>query len=110
MTDYIANLIELLHGFHHYAIQHVKITSDMMKACYNNLANSAGFQEGDRVWLYRQIWTKVNMLKVQPSWEGHYQVITLINEAVYRTQHHPRAKIMGNEPAQIYIVSRGYPG
>ena len=32
--------------------QHLKVVSDRMKARYNQLANSAGFQEGDRVWLY----------------------------------------------------------
>jgi hypothetical protein len=33
--------------------QHLKVASDRMKASYNQPANSAGFQEGDRVWLYR---------------------------------------------------------
>jgi hypothetical protein len=66
-TDYIINLIKLLHDFHHYAFQLVKTTSNMMKAHYKSLPNSAGFQEGHKVWLHRQIWTKVNMLKVPPS-------------------------------------------
>jgi hypothetical protein len=33
--------------------QHLNVVSDRMKAHYDQLANSAGFQEGDRVWLYR---------------------------------------------------------
>jgi len=38
-------------GDHHLACQHLKVTSDQMKARYNQMANSAGLQEGDRVWL-----------------------------------------------------------
>jgi hypothetical protein len=34
--------------------QHLKVASDRMKTHYDRLANSAGFQEGDRVWLYHQ--------------------------------------------------------
>jgi hypothetical protein len=34
--------------------QHLKVASDRMKTRYDRLANSAGFQEGDRVWLYHQ--------------------------------------------------------
>jgi hypothetical protein len=41
MTDYT--------GDHHLACQNLKVTSDQMEACYNQLANSAGFQEGDSV-------------------------------------------------------------
>jgi hypothetical protein len=33
--------------------QHLKVANDRMKARYDQLANSTGFQEGDRVWLYR---------------------------------------------------------
>jgi hypothetical protein len=36
-----------------YARQCRKGASDRMKARYNRLANSSGFQESDRVWLYR---------------------------------------------------------
>jgi hypothetical protein len=30
----------------------------VIKACYDRLANSAGYQEGDQVWLYRSTQTK----------------------------------------------------
>jgi hypothetical protein len=33
--------------------QHLNVVSDRMKARYDRMAISAGFQEGDRVWLYR---------------------------------------------------------
>jgi transposase InsO family protein len=51
-TDYTADLVERLHGIHHFARQDLKVASDQMKACYDQLANSAGFQVGDSVWLY----------------------------------------------------------
>jgi hypothetical protein len=34
---------------HRFARQHMKVASDRMKARYDQLANSAGFQEGDSV-------------------------------------------------------------
>ena len=48
-----ADLVERIHDIHHFARQHLKVAYDRMKTRYNQLANSAGFQEGDRVWLYR---------------------------------------------------------
>ena len=52
-THYAADLVERLHDNHHIARQHRKVARDRMKASYDQLANSAGFQEGDRVWQYR---------------------------------------------------------
>ena len=51
-TDYTAALVEQLHDINHFACQHLKVASDRMKACFEQLANSACFQVGDRVWLY----------------------------------------------------------
>jgi len=51
--DYTAATVERLHNIHHFARQHLKMASDRMKARYDQLANLAGFQVGDRVWLYR---------------------------------------------------------
>jgi hypothetical protein len=47
-TDYKASLVGL-HNIHHFAHQHLKVASDRMKARYDQLANLAGYQEGDRV-------------------------------------------------------------
>jgi hypothetical protein len=44
-TDYVADLVERLHDTHHYARRHLRVASDRMKAHYDRLANSAGFQE-----------------------------------------------------------------
>jgi hypothetical protein len=49
MTDYAADLVKWLNDIH----QNLKVASDRMKARYDQLANSAGFQYDDRVWLYR---------------------------------------------------------
>jgi hypothetical protein len=65
-----------------------------MKARCYRLVNYAGFEEGDKVWLYRPTRTRGKLPKLQPSWEGPYKVITQINDVVYRIQRHPGAKIM----------------
>jgi hypothetical protein len=86
----------LLNGctIHHFARQHLKMASDRMKARYDRLANSAGFQEGERVWLYRPTRKKGTSLNMQSRWEGPYNVFTRINDVVYRIQRHHRANIM----------------
>jgi hypothetical protein len=59
-----------------------------------NLANSAGYHEGDRVWLYRPTSMNGKSPKVQSSWEGPYKVVTRINDVVYRIQRNPRSRMM----------------
>jgi hypothetical protein len=81
-TDYAADLLERLHHTHHYARRHLKVASDRMKAGYDRLANSAGFQEGDQVWLYRLTRTRGRSPKLQSGW-GPYKVISRINDGVY---------------------------
>jgi hypothetical protein len=77
-TDYTANLSERLHDIQHFARQHLKVASDWMKARYDRLANSAGFQEGDRVWLYRPTGKRGKSRNLQSCLEGPYNVITRI--------------------------------
>ena len=93
-TDYAADLVERLHDIHHFARQHLRIASDRMKARYDQLANSAGYQEGDKVWLYRPTRKRGKSPKLQTCWEGPYNIITRINDVIYRIQRHPRAKMM----------------
>jgi hypothetical protein len=52
------------------------LASDRMKARYNHLANAAGFQEGDQVWLYFPTGTRGKSSKIQPSCECLNKVIT----------------------------------
>jgi hypothetical protein len=59
MISYMADLMDQLHDMHHYVCQHLKVARDRMKACYDHLANSAGFQEGDQMWLNCPTQTRV---------------------------------------------------
>lgn len=72
-TDYAADLVDHLQDIHNYARQHLKLASDRMKTRYDKLANCTGYQEGDRVWLYRPNRTKGKSPKLQSSWEGPYR-------------------------------------
>jgi hypothetical protein len=93
-TDYTADLIERLDDIDHFARQHLKVASDRMKARYDQLANSAGYQEGDRVWLYRPTRKRRRSPKLQTCWECPYNIITRINDVIYRIQRHSRTKMM----------------
>jgi hypothetical protein len=53
-TNYAADLVDHLHDIHNYDRQHLKLASDRMKTRYDKVANSAGYQEGHRVWFYRK--------------------------------------------------------
>jgi len=79
---------------HNFARQRLKVASDRMKSCYGQLANSASFQEGDRVWLYRPTRKRGKSPKLQTCWEGSYTIISRINDDIYRIQRHPTAKMM----------------
>ena len=78
--DYTADLVERLHNIHHFARQHLRIASDRMKARYDQLANSAGYQEGNSVWLYHPTRKRGKSPKLQTCWEGPYNIITRIND------------------------------
>ncbi|PNF29641.1 hypothetical protein B7P43_G16387 [Cryptotermes secundus] len=93
-TDYAGDLVDHLHDIHNYARQHLKLASDRMKTRYDKLANSAGYDEGDRVWLYRPTRRKGKSPKLQASWEGPYKVVTRINDVVYRIQKTPRSRML----------------
>jgi hypothetical protein len=86
--------VDHLHDIHQYARQNLKFASDRMKTRYDKLANSAGYQEGDRVCLYKPTRTKGKSPKLQSSWEGPYKIITRINDVVYRIQKNPRSRMM----------------
>jgi hypothetical protein len=49
-VDHTAELMDQLHNIHYYTRQHLKLVSDRMKAHYDHLANSVGFQEDGQVW------------------------------------------------------------
>jgi hypothetical protein len=82
------------HYIHNYARQHLKLASDWKKTRYDKLANSTGYQEGDRVWIYCPTHTKGKSPKRQTSWEGPYKIVTQINDVVYRIHKNLRLKMM----------------
>jgi hypothetical protein len=65
-----------------------------MKASYDRLASSVGFQEGDQVWLYRPTWKRGKSSELPSCWERPYNVIACINVMVYHIQRFPRAKML----------------
>jgi hypothetical protein len=87
-SAHVAQLVEHLYDIHNY-----KLPSDWMKARYDKLANSTGYQEGDSVWLYCPTRTKGKSPKLQSSWEGPYKIVTRINVVVYRIKN-PRSRMM----------------
>jgi transposase InsO family protein len=56
--NHAADVVDWVHNIHDYARQHLKLASDRMKTHYNKAANCAGYQEWDKVWLYRPTRTK----------------------------------------------------
>jgi hypothetical protein len=100
-TDHAAGLVDHLHDIENYARQHLKLASDRMKIRYDKLANSAGSQEGDRVWLYRPTSTKGKLQKLQSSWEGPYKIVDRINDVVQRIQKNPRYTWFGSHRIRV---------
>jgi hypothetical protein len=92
--DHAANLVDHLHNIHSYARPQLKLASDWMKTHYEKLANCAGYHEGSRVWLYHPTRTKGKSLKLQSSWEGLYEVVTRIDDVLYRIQRNTRSRLM----------------
>jgi hypothetical protein len=76
-TEHAADLVDHLHNLQDYARQHLKLASDRMKTRYDKSANSAGYHEEDRVWLYHPTRTKRKSPKLQSSWEATYKIISL---------------------------------
>jgi len=88
-TDYAADRVERLHDNHQFARQHLKMARDQMYARYDQLANSAAFQEGDRVWQYRPTWKRGKSPKLQSCREGPYIITTIrINDIMFYKLYH----------------------
>ena len=90
-TVYNAALVERLHDMQQFDPQNLKVASDRMKARYDQLANSARFQVGYRVWLYRSTRKRGISPKLQTCWESPYIIITRINDVIFRIRCHSRA-------------------
>src|SRR5215469_6719197 len=79
---------------HHGVLNKIKLSSDRTKARYDLRPNSAGFKDGDQVWLYNPQRRRGRSPKLQAHWEGPYRVIKRINDVVYRIQKSSKAKIV----------------
>ena len=93
-TDYAADIVKWLHDIHQIALQHLNVGRGRMKARYKQLVNSAGFQEGNRVWLYSPAQKTGKSPKLQKFWECPYITINRINIIIYRIKQHSRAKMI----------------
>lgn len=93
VEDYADELKERLLEIHKTVRSKIALASDRMKARYDLRANSTGFQQDDRVWLYNPQRKKGRSPKLTPAWEGPYTVIKRINDVVYRIQRSPRSKM-----------------
>ncbi|KAI5738446.1 hypothetical protein M8J77_007184 [Diaphorina citri] len=72
-----------------------KASRDRMKTgkeCKDVSVDSVGFQVGDLVWLYNPKRRKGHSPKLQQNWEGPYNVITRINDVVYRIRKGSKGK------------------
>ncbi|KAJ8945577.1 hypothetical protein NQ318_010434 [Aromia moschata] len=69
-----------------------KGASNRMKETYDINANDGRYQPGNQVWLYNPQRRRGLSPKLQSSWEGPYEVVTRINDVVYRIQKLPRGK------------------
>ncbi|XP_018563442.1 protein NYNRIN-like [Anoplophora glabripennis] len=93
LNDYLSHLKHRIKLVHEEVREKLKMESDRMKTRYDLRANSSGFQENEKVWLYNPKRTKGKSPKLQKSWEGPYTIVTRINDVVYRIQRSPQAKM-----------------
>jgi hypothetical protein len=92
--DHAAELVDHLHDIHDYARQQLNLASDRMKTRYDKLAYCAGYHEGDCVCHYRPTRNKKKLPNLQSSWDCPYNLITRINDLVYKIQKTPRSRMM----------------
>lgn len=93
VEDYTDELREKLLDIHELVRKKMDIASDRMKTRYDLKANSTGFHQGDKVWLWNPQRKKGISPKLTPAWEGPYVVVKRINDVVYRIQRSPKSKM-----------------
>ncbi|KAJ8943214.1 hypothetical protein NQ318_016727 [Aromia moschata] len=90
--DYISPLRQSMDDIHERVHSNIQGASDRMKETYDINANDGRYQLGNQVWLYNPQRRRGLSPKLQSSWEGPYEVVTRINDVVYRIQKLPRGK------------------
>ncbi|KAJ8939474.1 hypothetical protein NQ318_022528 [Aromia moschata] len=90
--DYVSTLRQRMDDIHERVRSNIQGASDRMKETYDINANDGRYQPGNQVWLYNPQRRRGLSPKLQSSWEGPYEVVTQINDVVYRIQKLPRGK------------------
>ena len=93
VSDYAEDLRQKLLTIHAQVRNRIKIESDRMKTRYDIKATGRTFEAGEKVWLYNPTRRKGRSPKLQNAWEGPYNVISKINDLVYRIRRSPKAKM-----------------
>ncbi|KAJ8953487.1 hypothetical protein NQ318_023608, partial [Aromia moschata] len=90
--DYVSTLRQRMDDIHERVRSNIQGASDRMKETYDINANGGRYQPGNQVWLCNPQRRRGLSPKLQSSWEGPYEVVTRINDVVYRIQKLPRGK------------------
>jgi hypothetical protein len=90
--DYITKLRKSMDETNQRVRSNLEETSGKMKERYDIKADQGGYQAGDLVWLYNPKRIRGYSPKLQNQWEGPYEVVTRINDVVYRIKKLPRGK------------------
>ncbi|KAJ8958651.1 hypothetical protein NQ318_016376 [Aromia moschata] len=90
--DYVSTLRQRMDDIHERVRSNIQGASDRMKETYDINANDGRYQPGNQVWLYNPQRRRGLSPKLQSSWEGPYEVVTRINDVIYRIQKLPRGK------------------
>ncbi|KAJ8937745.1 hypothetical protein NQ318_009155 [Aromia moschata] len=90
--DYVSTLRQRMDDIHERVRSNIQGASDRMKETYDINANDGRYQPGNQVCLYNPQRRRGLSPKLQSSWEGPYEVVTRINNVVYRIQKLPRGK------------------
>ncbi|KAJ8941537.1 hypothetical protein NQ318_010305 [Aromia moschata] len=90
--DYVSTLRQRMDDIHERVRSNIQGASNRMKETYDISANDGRYQPGNQVWLYNPQRRRGLSPKLQSSWEGPYEVVTRINDVVYRIQKLPRGK------------------
>ncbi|KAJ8948307.1 hypothetical protein NQ318_020794 [Aromia moschata] len=90
--DYVSTLRQRMDDIRERVRSNIQGASDRMKETYDINANDGRYQPGNQIWLYNPQRRRGLSPKLQSSWEGPYEVVTRINDVVYRIQKLPRGK------------------
>lgn len=90
--DYVTNLRRRMNGIHEEVRSNLQEASERMKERYDVKAEKGGYHPGDLVWLHNPKRRRGYSPKLQSSWEGPYEVITRLNDVVYRIKMQPKGK------------------